>query len=89
MSCFLFKFYEKSLIYNGLIFYEENFYKSSVLKIQDKIKSSKPDEKMRDHLLQIVERDNQITLDIINQIRRDFISKLEPYLTQYQVIKKY
>lgn len=81
-------FYEKSLIYSCLSFYEENFYKQSILKLQDKLRTSKPDEKFRDQLIQIIERDNLITVEIIRQVKKDYLSKLEPYLNQYQV-KKY
>jgi hypothetical protein len=78
-------FYEKSLIYNCLSYYEENFYKQSIIKLQDKLRTNKPDEKLRDQLNQMVEKDNSITIDIIRHVKKDYLNKLEPYLNQYQV----
>lgn len=78
-------FYEKSLIYSCLSFYEENVYKQAVVKLQDKLRTSKPDEKFRDQLIQMIERDNSITVEIIRQVKKEYLAKLEPYLNQYQV----
>ena len=83
---FEFKYYEKTLIYNTLVFYEENVYRTSIVKLQDKLRTSKPtDEKLREQLLQLIEKDNQSTVDIIKYVKKDFHSKLEPYCNQYQV----
>ena len=69
-----------------MIFYDENFYKNSVVKLQEKLRNNKPDEKLREQLLQTIEKDNQITIDILRFVRKEFLSRLEPYCTQYQVI---
>lgn len=68
-----------------MVFYEENYYRNSILKLQDKLRSNKPDEKLREQFLQMIEKDNQITVDIIRYVKKDFFSKLEPYCNQYQV----
>lgn len=78
-------FYEKSLIYSCLCFYEENFYKQSIVKLQDKLRPNKGDEKFRDQLIQVIERDNSTTVEIIRHVKKDYLTKLEPYLNQYQV----
>ncbi len=53
--------------------------------MQEKIRSSKPDEKLRDQLLQMIEKDNQITIDIVKNVKKEFATKLEPYCLQYHV----
>jgi len=80
----LYYFYEKTLIYNALVYYEEKYYRNSIMKLQDKLKSSKTDEKLKEHFLQIIERENQTTVDIIKSIQRDYYSKLEPFCNQFQ-----
>lgn len=75
------------MVYNALVFYEENYYRASVIRLQEKLRNSKPDEKLRDQLIQSIEKDNQMTIDIIKHVQKDYITKLEPYLNQYQVIK--
>ncbi len=79
------KFYEKTLAYNALVYYEENFYRNSIVKLQDKLRNNKPDEKLRDQLLQTIEKDNQITIDILRIVKKEFFSRLEPYCNQFQV----
>lgn len=79
-----FYYFENTLIYNALMIYEENYYKNSLIKLQDKMRSSKLDEKARDQFLQSIERDNQITLDIINAMKTQYLNKLQPYCAQYQ-----
>lgn len=74
------------MVYNALVFYEENYYRASILRLQEKLRTSKPDEKLRDQLIQMIERDNQITIDILKHVKKEYITKLEPYLIQYQVI---
>lgn len=74
-------FYEKSLIYVFLVHYEENFYKQSILKLQDKFRGSKQDE----NKYRLIERENSITVEIIRHVKKDYFTKLEPYLNQYQV----
>ena len=69
-----------------MIFYEESYYRASIIRLQEKLRNSKPDEKLRDHLIQSIEKDNQMTIDIIKHVQKDYITKLEPYLNQYQVI---
>lgn len=81
-------FYEKSLIYSCLSYYEENYYKQSIVKLQDKLRTSKLDEKCREQLNQMIERENSITVEIIRHVKKDYLSKLEPYLNQYQVKTK-
>ena len=56
------------------------------MKLQDKLRHSKPDDKLRDQLLQLIEKDNQSTVEIIKYVKKDFLSKLEPFCNQYQVI---
>lgn len=73
-------------MFNALLFYEENYYRKSIIKLQEKLRSNKPDEKLRDQLLQSIERDNQLTIDLIKYVKHEFQSQLEPYCTQYQVI---
>ena len=73
-------------MFNALLYYEENYYRKSILKLQEKLRSNKPDEKLRDQLLQSIERDNQLTIDLIKYVKHEFQSQLEPYCTQYQVI---
>lgn len=74
-------FYEKSLIYVFLLHYEEKFYKQSILKLQDKFRGSKQDE----NKYRLIERENTITIEIIRHVKKDYFTKLEPYLSQYQV----
>jgi hypothetical protein len=69
-----------------LKYFEEHYYRSTITKLQDKLRNTKVDEKLRDQLLQMIEKENQITFDIIKNIKNDFNSKLEPYCSQYQVI---
>jgi len=76
-------------VFNALLFYEENYYRKSNVKLQEKLHSNKPDEKLRDQLLQSIERDNQLTIDLIKYVKREFQSQLEPYCTQYQVIAQF
>lgn len=74
------------MVYNALVFYEESYYRASIVRLQEKLRNSKPDEKLRDQLIQSIEKDNQMTIDIIKHVQKDYITKLEPYLNQYQVI---
>jgi hypothetical protein len=74
------------LTYNALLYYEEAFYRQSVAKLQEKLRATnKSDEKLRDQLLQAVERDNHATIEIVRHVRRDFLALLDPYCKQYQV----
>ncbi len=73
------------MIYNALVFYEEKYYRNSIIRLQDKLKSNKTDEKLKEHFLQLIEKENQTTVDIIKSIRRDYFSKLEPFCQQFQV----
>ena len=69
-----------------MVFYEEKFYRNNIIKLQEKLRSTnKTDEKLKEQLMQIIQRDNQITVDIIKYIKKDYMNKLEPYCNQYQV----
>ena len=73
------------MIYNALVYYEEKFYRNSLIRLQDKLKGIKTDEKLKENFLQIAEKENQTTIDIIKAVKRDFFSKLEPFCNQFQV----
>jgi hypothetical protein len=76
-------------VFNALLYYEENYYRKSIVKLQEKLRSNKPDEKLRDQLLQSIERDNQLTIDLIKYVKHEFQSHLEPYCAQYQVFVQF
>jgi hypothetical protein len=76
-------------VFNALLYYEENYYRKSIVKLQEKLRSNKPDEKLRDQLLQSIERDNQLTIDLIKYVKHEFQSQLEPYCAQYQVFAQF
>lgn len=74
------------MLQQALTYYEETYYRSSIDRLQEKIRANnKADEKLRDQLLQMIEKDNQITCDIVKNIKKEFAAKLEPYCIQYQV----
>jgi hypothetical protein len=79
------KHYERSAIDHALAYFEDVYYKASIAKLQDKVRSSKPDEKLRDQLLAMIEKDNQIIIDLMKNVRKDYNARLEPYCIQYQV----
>ena len=75
------------LTFNALLYYEEAFYRQSVGKLQEKLRATnKTDEKLRDQLLQAVERDNQTTIEIIRHVKRELLALLDPYCKQFQVM---
>jgi hypothetical protein len=69
-----------------MVFYEENFYRNSILRLQEKMRNTnKTDEKLKEQLMQIIQKDNQITLDVIKYVKKDYMNKLEPFCSQFQV----
>jgi hypothetical protein len=68
-----------------LNYYEENYYRGFILKFQDKLRNNKLDEKFRDQFLQSIEKDNQVTIDIINSIKTIYSNKLQQFCMQFQV----
>jgi hypothetical protein len=83
------KRFERDAIYHALVYFEDVYYKASALKLQDKLRSGKPDEKQRDQWLALIEKDNQIAYDIIKSVRKEYAAKwhatLEPYCIHHQV----
>lgn len=77
--------WERNAIYNALVYFEDNFYKLMVNKIFDKFRGSKPDDKLRDQLLQWIERDNQVVCEIVKLVRKEYAAKVEPYCKQYMI----
>ena len=72
------------------MFYEENYYRNSIMRLHEKLRNNnKTDEKLKEQLLQILQKDNQLTIDIIKYVKKDYQSKLEPYCNQYQVKKDF
>ncbi len=56
------------------------------MRLHEKLRNNnKTDEKLKEQLLQILQKDNQLTIDIIKYVKKDYQSKLEPYCNQYQV----
>ena len=35
-------------------------------------------------MMQMIQRDNQTTVDIIKYVKKDYMNKLEPYCNQFQ-----
>lgn len=69
-----------------MVFYEENFYRSSIVRLQEKLRNTnKTDEKLKEQLMQLIQKDNQTTLDVIKYVRKDYMNKLEPFCSQFQV----
>jgi len=67
------------------VFYEENYYRASIIKLQEKLRNtSKTDEKLKEQLMQLIQKDNQTTTDIIKYLKKDYATKLEPYCQQFQ-----
>ena len=57
-----------------------------MLKFQEKMRPNyKLDDKFRDQFLQSLEKDNQITIDIINVVKSMYLNKLQHYCVQFQV----
>ena len=57
-----------------------------MVKVQDKIRNNnKIDDKIRDQFLQSIEKDNQITIDIINGVKNTYLNKLQHFCNQFQV----
>lgn len=72
-------------MYNALVYYEMNYYRNSIISMHEKCRNCTKEEKLRDQLLQMIEKENQLTVEIIRCIKREFMAKLEPYCAQYQV----
>lgn len=71
-----------------MVFYEENFYRSSIVRLQEKLRNTnKTDEKLKEQLMQLIQKDNQTTLDVIKYVRKDYMNKLEPFCSQFQVCR--
>ncbi len=57
-----------------------------MVKVQEKIRNNnKIDDKTRDQFLQSIEKDNQITIDIINSVKNAYMNKLQHFCVQFQV----
>jgi len=66
------------------VFYEENYYRASIIKLQEKLRNTnKTDEKLKEQLMQLIHKDNQITVDIIKYLKKDYVSRLEPYCQRF------
>ena len=56
------------------------------MRLHEKLRNNnKTDEKLKEQLLQVLQKDNQLTIDIIKYVKKDYQSKLEPYCNQFQV----
>lgn len=66
-----------------MVYYEENYYRNSIVKLQEKLRNtSKTDEKLKDQLLLLIQKENQTTVDIIKYVRKDYMNRLEPFCAQ-------
>jgi hypothetical protein len=79
------KYYENSILFNALTYYEDKYYRSSIARLQEKLRNNKLDDKTRDHFLQTIEKENQNIVEIINSIKTEYMSKLQQFCIQFQV----